>query len=115
MIDIEKRKKWNYNDSSSKQFEKYVNKMNTVHNTPTEQYLGQFPLSGLVSPRNPQEANIMLKQQQMYQSYGYSMLPQGMSVPMQQYNPSMGYVVPQVPQTPMGFLGIDQYYKRRYK
>lgn len=44
------RKKSNITESSSSQFNKYVDSINTLHPTPVEQYPGQFQSMGIHNP-----------------------------------------------------------------
>ncbi len=111
MIDIEKRRKWNYNETSAQRYEKYVSKMNMVHSTPTEMYPGQFQMPVVHAPRTPQEARQLIQMQmemeaQMNRVNPYTGRPVG--VP--------GYIAPFIPPTPAGFIGAPMYspYGRRY-
>lgn len=102
MVDADKRKKWNYSDSSSAQYAKYLDKMNTMHPTQTEQYPGQNLFQFSRAPRSRKEAQQMMAQQQLLE---YAQQQRN----LQQLGRQPVYGMPSIPQTPMGFVGVQQF------
>lgn len=96
MVDMARRKKWNYTDTSSTQFDNYMNKVKESHQS------GAYSAS-YMSPSDAvklaQQAKLQQMQQiDMYQTQQY-----------QQYQLVPEYLVRDIPPTPNGFLGVPQY------
>ncbi len=110
MVTVEKRKKWNYKDTSSQQFSKYVDKINSIHPTMTEQYPGQFQPGSLAQPLTHKQAVQQFAMQQAMQQAAVQ-APMGammqMNPMLSQMNPMVG--IPPVPTPISGFVGVPQY------